>query len=188
MTISRLIFYSNYGKIRERNSLNDSKRFCSFMTDWEALHQYQEERQTCWRFSGALCCRRVHRTHVPLRMCKQRVRPQCAGCVCDGDMLRVGALTCPPRVCAIALRPPLVAPHLQHIHEDDEPTPTHLISDVRNRDPIFYSRCQVTSSPPPLPTSTLVAQGDKSYRQLTELQRRVVCRQNAGKDTEAVRV
>ena len=34
MTISRLIFYSNYGKIRERNSLNDSKRLIiHFMVD-----------------------------------------------------------------------------------------------------------------------------------------------------------
>ena len=34
MTISRLIFNSNYGKIRERNSLNDSKRLIiHFMVD-----------------------------------------------------------------------------------------------------------------------------------------------------------
>ena len=40
MTISRLIFYSNYGKIRERNSLNGSKRLIiHFMVDRNSMNQ-----------------------------------------------------------------------------------------------------------------------------------------------------
>ena len=40
MTISRLIFYSNYGKIRERNYLNGSKRLIiHFMVDRNSMNQ-----------------------------------------------------------------------------------------------------------------------------------------------------